>query len=156
MLSRSITKPVWAEAHVSQLAALRAFSDVLSELLRVERLHRAVLAPDAGHGERLAIRDRDISQGDIFGKGNELNPYAAVRPLGHFGQLEEQQPRVGRERREILAPVLELAAHALHPTAAMHADQRRERPRPLRQVQVARKRNAGKPCTSLRVPTIVT
>ena len=38
--------------------------------------------------------------------------------------------------------MLELAPRALHPAAAVHANERRERSRTLRQVQVARKRNA--------------
>jgi hypothetical protein len=38
--------------------------------------------------------------------------------------------------------MLELAAHALHPAAAVHADQGRERARALRQLKVAGKRNA--------------
>src|SRR2546426_2738619 len=83
VLSRSITKPVWAEAHVSELAALRAFSDVLGELLRVERLHRAVLALDARHHERFAVGQRNICQRNIFRQSDELHADATVGPLGH-------------------------------------------------------------------------
>jgi hypothetical protein len=64
------------------------------------------------------------------------------RLLSRRGEPVADREQRDAPRREILAPVLELAAHALHPAAAMHADQCRERPRPLRQVQVARKRNA--------------
>src|SRR2546429_6835808 len=77
-LSRSITKPVWAEAHVSQLAALRALAHVLGELLRVERLHRAGLALDARHHERVAVGHRNICQRNIFPQPAELPADAAV------------------------------------------------------------------------------
>src|SRR5579859_3051983 len=49
------SQAVGAEAHVAELAALRALADVLGELLRIQRLDRAVLALDAGDDERLAI-----------------------------------------------------------------------------------------------------
>src|SRR5882672_9771743 len=93
-LMLSATQAVWAEAHVGELAALRALADVLGKLLRVQRLHRAVLALDAGDGERLAVRHRDICQRNIFRKSNQLHADAAVGPLGHLAQLEEQQPRI--------------------------------------------------------------
>src|SRR5215218_2409119 len=57
------------------------------------------------------------------------------------------QPIADREqgiaaRGEIGTPELERAARARLPAATMHADQRWERPRPRRQVEVARERDA--------------
>src|SRR2546426_11647466 len=83
-LSRSITKPVWAEAHVSELAALRALAYVLRKLLRVERLHRAVLALDARHHERFAVGHRNICQKILSRRRVSWTPKPAVRSLRHY------------------------------------------------------------------------
>src|SRR5262249_20052923 len=45
-------------------------------------------------------------------------------------------------RRKIRSPKLKLSAHALLPAAAMHSNQRRERPSAFRQVEIALQRNA--------------
>jgi hypothetical protein len=53
---------------------------VLGELLRVERLERAVLAPDSRDDQRFPVGDRERSEGDSVGKREQLHADAAVRP----------------------------------------------------------------------------
>src|SRR5690348_7394452 len=89
---RSFSEAIRAEADVAQLAALRALADVLGELLRVQRLHRAVLALDAGDDERLAVAERDRRQLFLLRDRDQLHADPAVRPHRHFVEREEEQP----------------------------------------------------------------
>src|SRR5579859_1602577 len=97
------SQAVGAEAHVAELAALRALADVLGELLRIQRLDRAVLALDAGDDERLAVGEGGGSERGLFRECEELNPDAAIWTLGHFVERKEEQARIGGKRRDELA-----------------------------------------------------
>src|SRR5258708_31098300 len=80
----SIASPDRTEADVGELAALRTLADVLGELLRIERLERAVLALDAGDDQRFAVAHRDIRQGNVFRQRDELHADATIGPLWHL------------------------------------------------------------------------
>src|SRR5882672_5626482 len=80
------------EAHVADLAALRALAQVLGELLRIEGFDRPVLPFDPRDHERFAVGRRHGSEGELFRERKELHAHAAVRTLRNLLEREHQQP----------------------------------------------------------------
>src|SRR5689334_6803023 len=69
----SFPQPIRPEPDVADLAALRALSHVLRDLLLVERLERAVLALDAAHHQRVAVGHCDRCKRNVLRKREQLH-----------------------------------------------------------------------------------
>src|SRR6185503_20051665 len=94
----SASEPVGPEADVADLAALRPLALVLRDLPGIQCLDRAVLAPDARDGERLAVAGRERSERNAVRQRDQLHADTAVRPHRNLVEREDEQPRIGRKR----------------------------------------------------------
>src|SRR5262249_40671633 len=119
----------------------------VEELARIgaERRERGEMRPRRGAEQRETLgidpMVRGVGAQELHGRHDVV--HGVRKRLGALLRqaIADREQRIA-VRRKIRSPKLKLSAHALLPAAAMHSNQRRERPSAFRQVEIALQRNA--------------